>query len=61
MKHTDYGDSNLIPLERYINDLERDICDKEWDGDFDQSDFLRKILKEALEMKDSGEVWYPLF
>lgn len=61
MRHTQYNDTNLIPLDRYITDLQKDITDVEWDGGLDQADFLRLILKDALDMKDKGEVWYPLF
>jgi hypothetical protein len=61
MRHLNYEEEKVISLDRYINDLQKDIDDLEWDGKFKRADLLKRWLNEAKLMRDKGEVWYPLF
>ena len=61
MRHLNYEKEKVVSLERYINNLQKDIDDLEWDGNFKRADLLKRWLNEAKLMRDKGEVWYPLF
>lgn len=61
MRSLNYEAERVISLDRYITDLQKDIDDLDWDGQNKKADFLRILLKEAQQMKDQGELWYPLF
>jgi len=61
MRHLNYEKEKLISLETYISDLQKDVDDLEWDGNFKRADLLKRWLDEAKLMRDKGEVWYPLF
>jgi len=61
MRHLNYEKEKLISLERYVSDLQKDVDDLEWEGNFQRADLLKRWLNEAKCMRDAGEVWYPLF
>jgi len=61
MRHLNYEKEKMISLERYVSDLQKDVDDLEWDGNFQRADLLKRWLDEAKCMRDAGEVWYPLF
>jgi hypothetical protein len=61
MRYLNYEKEKLISLERYVSDLQKDVDDLEWDGNFQRADLLKRWLEEAKCMRDAGEVWYPLF
>jgi len=61
MRHLNYEKEKLISLERYVSDLQKDVDDLEWEGNFQRADLLKRWLDEAKCMRDAGEVWYPLF
>lgn len=61
MRHLNYEKEKLISLERYVSDLQKDVDDLEWEGNFKRADLLKRWLNEAKCMRDAGEVWYPLF
>ena len=44
-----------------MSDLQKDVDDLEWEGNFQRADLLKRWLDEAKCMRDAGEVWYPLF
>lgn len=54
-------DQTVIPLERHIADLQRQRDDLEWAGDFKTSDFLQRLINSAIEEREKGEVYHPLF
>lgn len=53
--------SDVISLDKYIADLQKERDDFEWGGDYNQSDFLQRIIDSAVELRNKGEVYYPLF
>lgn len=61
MRHLKYEDEKVVAIESYINDLQRDIDDLEWDGEQKKADNLRRILEDVIEQRDKGEVYYPMF
>ena len=61
MRHLNYEKEKLISLEKYVSDLQKDVDDLEWEGNFQRADLLKRWLNEAKCMRDAGEVWYPLF
>ena len=61
MRHLNYEKEKMISLERYVSDLQKDVDDLEWEGNFQRADLLKRWLNEAKCMRDAGEVWYPLF
>jgi len=61
MRHLNYEKEKLISLEKYVSDLQKDVDDLEWEGNFQRADLLKRWLDEAKCMRDAGEVWYPLF
>jgi len=61
VRHLNYEKEKLISLEKYVSDLQKDVDDLEWDGNFQRADLLKRWLDEAKCMRDAGEVWYPLF
>tara|TARA_R100000234_G_scaffold111810_1_gene85052 strand:- start:310 stop:495 length:186 start_codon:yes stop_codon:yes gene_type:complete len=61
MRHLKYEQEKVVAIESYINDLQRDIDDLEWDGEQKKADNLRRILEDVIEQRDKGEVYYPMF
>jgi len=61
MRHLNYEKEKLISLEKYVSDLQKDVDDLEWEGNFQRADLLKRWLDEAKCMRDAGEVWYPMF
>ena len=61
MRHLNHEKEKVISLDTYISDLQKDVDDLEWDGNFKKADLLKRWLDEAKLMRDKGEVWYPLF
>lgn len=61
MRYLNYEKEKVISLERYVSDLQKDVDDLEWNGNFQGADLLKRWLDEAKLMRDKGEVWYPLF
>lgn len=50
-----------IPINQYNIDLQKEIDDAEWLGDFDRADFVKEELENVKRMIDNGELWYPTF
>ena len=61
MRHLNDEKEKMISLEKYVSDLQKDVDDLEWEGNFQRADLLKRWLDEAKCMRDAGEVWYPLF
>ena len=61
MRYLNYEKEKVISLERYVSDLQKDVDDLEWNGNFQGADLLKRWLDEAKLTRDKGEVWYPLF
>ena len=52
---------DVIPLQQYSVDLQREIDDAEWLGEFDRADADKRELENVKRMIDNGELWYPTF
>ena len=61
MRHLKYEDEKVVAIQQYIIDLQKDISDLEWEGEYKKADNLKRILEDVMEQRDRGEVWYPLF
>jgi len=61
MRHLKYEDEKVVAIQQYIIDLQKDISDLEWEGEYKKADNLKRILDDVMEQRDRGEVWYPLF
>jgi hypothetical protein len=51
----------LIPINDYHNDLQREIDDADWLGDFATADAMREDIQHVKHMIDNGEMYYPLW
>jgi len=61
VRHLKYEDEKVVAVQQYIIDLQKDISDLEWDGEYKKADNLKRILEDVKEQRDKGEVWYPMF
>ena len=61
MRHLKYEQEKVVAIESYINDLQRDIDDLEWDGEQKKAENLKRTLEDVKEQRDKGEVYYPMF
>ena len=52
---------NVIPISEYLKQTQREKDDLEWEGCFNKSSMLQQTIDELIELRDKGEVWYPLF
>jgi len=53
--------TNVVYLSAYIKDLRKDLDSAEWDGYKEKAEHLQRLLDEAIDMEDKGEVYYPMF
>lgn len=51
----------VVPVNEYLKQTQREKDDLEWDGCFEKSQMLQQTIDELIELRDKGEVWYPLF
>ena len=49
---------DVIPLQQYSVDLQREIDDAEWLGEFYRADADKRELEDVKRMIDNGELWY---
>jgi len=56
-----YNVENLKNIHRYHNELQQQIDDADWMGNYDDVEHLRNELKHVKEAQDNGDVWYPMF
>ena len=56
-----YNVENLKNIHRYHNELQQQIDDADWMGQYDDVEHLRNELKHVKEAQDNGDVWYPMF
>ena len=61
MRHLNYEKEKVVAVLQYIIDLQRDISDLEWNGEYKKADKLKMILNDLEEQRDKGEVYYPMF
>jgi len=61
MRHLNYEKEKIVAVLQYIIDLQKDISDLEWEGEYKKADNLKRILKDVEEQRERGEVWYPMF
>jgi hypothetical protein len=61
MRHLKYEDEKVVAIQQYIIDLQKDISDLEWEGEYKKADNLKRILDDVIEQREKGEVWYPMF
>tara|TARA_R110001632_G_scaffold772_2_gene2862 strand:+ start:2435 stop:2602 length:168 start_codon:yes stop_codon:yes gene_type:complete len=53
--------ATVIPLETHISDLQKQRDNLDWSGDFDTADFLQRLISSAIEEREKGEIYHPLF
>jgi hypothetical protein len=56
-----YNVENLKNIHRYHNELQQQIDDADWMGQYDDVEHLRNELIHVKEAMDNGDVWYPMF
>jgi len=61
MRHLKYEDEKVVAIQQYIIDLQKDISDLEWEGEYKKADNLKRILDDVIKQREKGEVWYPMF
>jgi hypothetical protein len=61
MRHLNYEKEKVVAIQQYIIDLQKDISDLEWEGEYKKADNLKRILSDVMEQREKGEVWYPMF
>ena len=61
MRHLKYEDEKVVAIQQYIIDLQKDISDLEWEGEYKKANNLKRILDDVIEQREKGEVWYPMF
>ena len=52
---------DLVSIHSYHSKLAREIDEAEWIGSFDEADALRREYNHITELRNKGDVWYPLF
>ena len=52
---------DVLPINQYHTDLQKEIDDAEWLGDFERADSVKIELEHIKHMIDNGELWYPTF
>jgi hypothetical protein len=52
---------DVIPINQYSVDLQREIDDAYWLGDSYQAKIHESELEDVKRMIANGELWYPLF
>jgi hypothetical protein len=52
---------NLLPINQYSIDLQKEIDDAEWLGEFERADSVQRELDDVKRMIDNGELYYPMF
>ena len=52
---------DVIPLQQYSVDLQREIDDAEWLGESERADADKREVDDVKRMIANGELWYPLF
>jgi len=58
---TNHRFKDVIPLDKYHNELQNLIVDLEWDGDFSQADRHKQELQEIKRDIEKGNLWLALF
>ena len=53
--------TDVIPINQYSIDLQREIDDAYWLGDSYQAKMHESELEDVKRMIANGELWYPLF
>ena len=53
------GSDLLIPLERQISNLQKEVDVSDWEGRSAKG--AEQELKYLIQQLNEGEVWYPLF
>mgnify|MGYP001239259439 CR=1 FL=1 len=56
-----YNTEDLVDIHTYHTKLQRTIDEYEWNGDFEKSDRLHEELQHIRQLKDAGDIYYPLF
>ena len=51
----------LKNIHRYHNELQQQIDDADWMGEYDDTHHLRTELEHVKKEMDNGAVWYPMF
>lgn len=52
---------DVLPINQYHTDLQKEIDDAEWLGEFERADSAKDELEHIKRMIDNGELWYPTF
>lgn len=52
---------HVLPINQYSIDLQKEIDDAEWLGDFERADNVKLELEDVKRMIDNGELYYPMF
>jgi len=56
-----YNVEHLKNIHRYHNDLQQQIDEADWMGQYDDVEHLRAELGNVKKEMDNGAVWYPMF
>ena len=56
-----YNVENLKNIHRYHNELQQQIDDADWMGEYDATQHLRAELEHVKRAMDNGDVYYPMF
>jgi hypothetical protein len=52
---------DVLPINQYHTDLQKEIDDAEWLGEFERADSAKDELEHIKRMINNGELWYPTF
>ena len=55
-----YNIEHLKNIHRYHNELQQQIDDADWMGEYDDVTHLRAELEDVKKEMDNGSVWYPM-
>lgn len=51
----------LIPVDQYIADLQKQIDDALWEGDWEDAEHLEHQLQHFLQLQKEGIIYEPRF
>ena len=58
---TEYNTEMLDSIDKLTRELQEEIVDYEWDGNFDMADLLRNELDHLYMLRDRGDKYIPRF
>ena len=58
----DYTANGLVPIQGYIRQLQQQLVQQEWDGEYDKAEITQRELSHVMDyQEETGSLYYPMF